>query len=406
MKKVLFTVALCVVGTFAYAQVSVVKEAKGLMKSKPDQAAKAILPALTNPETANDPNTWKMAGDIQKAIYDAENVNLYLPGKTADTAKLYSSLSQMFDYYLKCDELEDAMVKSGALKKAKLRKGNAENMKKLRVNLINGGADAYNSENYAGALKYFGQFVDVAKAPIIADDPSVINDTLNAQYANYAALAARMLNDKDNIIKYSTIGKDDKGQGWRALSFLAEIYADPQTGDSIKWFETIKEGFQRFPEQNYFVGNLMDNYIRKGQLDEGMSQVNELLAKGETPYLLYVKAVLLYEKKDYAASEAVCDQIIGMGKELVAEAYAKKGDCSFFPAQGIVEENANIDVDDPKYNANDAKIKALYEKALPSYLKAKEVAPDNKQLWGNYLLNIYWKLNKSEYEALEKELGY
>ena len=55
---------------------------------------------------------------------------------------------------------------------------------------------------------------------------------------------------------------------------------------------------------------------------------------------------------------------------------------------------------------NDAKIKALYEKALPSYLKAKEVAPDNKQLWGNYLLNIYWKLNKSEYEALEKELGY
>ena len=156
MKKVLFTVALCVVGTFAYAQVSVVKEAKGLMKSKPDQAAKVILPALTNPETANDPNTWKMAGDIQKAIYDAENVNLYLPGKTADTAKLYSSLSQMFDYYLKCDELEDAMVKSGALKKAKLRKGNAENMKKLRVNLINGGADAYNSENYAGALKYFG----------------------------------------------------------------------------------------------------------------------------------------------------------------------------------------------------------------------------------------------------------
>jgi len=30
----------------------------------------------------------------------------------------------------------------------------------------------------------------------------------------------------------------------------------------------------------------------------------------------------------------------------------------------------------------------------------------NKQLWGNYLLNIYWKLNRGEYEALEKELGY
>ena len=406
MKKLLFTVALCVVGTFAYAQVSAVKEAKGLMKARPDQAAKVILPALTNPETANDPNTWKLAGDIQKAIYDAENVNLYLPGRTADTTKLYNSLSQMFDYYLKCDELEDAMVKSGALKKAKLRKPNAESLKKLRINLVNGGADAYNTENYAGALKYFGQFVDVAKAPIFADDPSVVNDTLNAMYANYAALAARMLDDKDNIIKYSTIGKDDKEQGWRALSFLAEMYGDPETGDSIKWLETIKEGFERYPEQNYFVGNLMDYFIRRGELDEGMAQVNELLAKGETPYLLYVKAVLLYEKKDFAASEAVCDQIIGLGKELVAEAYAKKGDCAFFPAQLIVEENANIDVDDPKYNTNDAKIKELYEKALPSYLKAKEAAPDNKQLWGNFLLNIYWKLNKAEYEVLEKELGY
>ena len=27
-------------------------------------------------------------------------------------------------------------------------------------------------------------------------------------------------------------------------------------------------------------------------------------------------------------------------------------------------------------------------------------------LWGNYLLNIYWKLNRAEYDSLEKELGY
>ena len=38
--------------------------------------------------------------------------------------------------------------------------------------------------------------------------------------------------------------------------------------------------------------------------------------------------------------------------------------------------------------------------------KAKELKPDNKALWGNYLLNIYWKLNRAEYDSLEKELGY
>ena len=75
MKKVLFTVALLLGACFASAQVSAVKEAKSL-KSKPEEAAKVIEPALTNPETANDPETWKLAGDFQKAMYDDENMKL------------------------------------------------------------------------------------------------------------------------------------------------------------------------------------------------------------------------------------------------------------------------------------------------------------------------------------------
>ena len=82
------------------------------------------------------------------------------------------------------------------------------------------------------------------------------------------------------------------------------------------------------------------------------------------------------------------------------------GDCYFFPAQIIVEENAKLAIDDPKYNENENKIKELYEKAKPYYEKAKELKPDNKVLWGNYLLNIYWKYNRAEYDSLEKELGF
>lgn len=404
MKKVLFTVALLVIGTFAYAQVSVIKEAKSL-KNDPEKAAIAILPALTDPETANNPETWKMAGDFQKAIYDSENMKLFLPNQTADTTKLYNSLVNMFEYYLKADKVEQAAVQSGALKKAKLHKKLAEELKKVRINLVNGGADAYNKGDYQSALKYFGMFVDTGEDPLFAEDTAVKNDTLNALYANYAVLAAQMLNDKDDVMKYGAIGKNDKEEGYRSLMFLAEAYGDRETGDSTKWLETIKEGFQRFPKQDYFVGNLMDNYIRKGQIDEGLNQIDQLLAQqGETSYLLYVKGVLQYEKKDYSNAESTFNKIIALDKELLPEANAKIGDCYFFPAQAIVEENSKIAIDDPNYNANEAKIKDLYEKALPHYLKAKELAPDKKQLWGNYLLNIYWKLNKSEYDALSKEL--
>ena len=182
-----------------------------------------------------------------------------------------------------------------------------------------------------------------------------------------------------------------------------DFYADDH---SAKWLEVIKEGTESFPKQEYFVGNIMDYYIQKGMVDEGLAQINKLLATSETPYYLYVKGILLYEKKQYDDAVAIFNKIISNNGDLVAEAYSKIGDCYFFPAQIIVEENAKLAIDDPKYNENENKIKELYEKAKPYYEKAKELKPDNKALWGNYLLNIYWKLNRAEYDSLEKELGY
>ena len=141
-------------------------------------------------------------------------------------------------------------------------------------------------------------------------------------------------------------------------------------------------------------------------VDEGLGMIDNLLAVKEIPFYQYVKGVLLYEKKDYDAAHAVLDKVIAQGGDLEAEAYAKKGDCYFFPAQNIVDENSNLSIDDPKYNTNEAKIKELYEKAKPFYEKAKQLEPQNTTLWGQMLMRIYWKLNKAEYEALEKELGY
>ena len=409
MKKVLFTVALMFGAFVASAQQSVVKEAKSLMKKDPAAAAQMIEAALTNSETANDPNTWQVAGDIQKTMYDEENMKMYLPGGQADMPRMYNSLVKMFEYYLKCDDVEQAGVANGTVKKAKLRKKNAENLLKVRTNLSNGGVEAFNANDYEGAQKYFGLFVDVVDHPMFADQAAALKaDTLNTLFANYAAMAAGMRDPKDvaSVIKYGNIGKENASEGWRALMFMAEVYGNKESGDSIKWLETIKEGAQRFPEQDFFVGNIMDYYLQRGMVDEGLAQIDQLLATNEKPYFLYVKGVLLYEKKDYEAAHAALDKVIAAGGDLAAEAYSKKGDIYFFPAQQIVEENSSLNIDDPKYNANEAKIKEAYELAKPFYEKAKELEPDNQQIWGQMLLRIYWTLNKAEYEALEKEMGY
>ena len=405
MKKILFSAALLFTVCSMSAQESVVKEAKSA-KSDPVKAAEILEPALVDPSTASNPETWKLAGDFQKAIYDEENMKLYLPGGQADTTKLYSSLAKMFEYYTKCDEVEQAKVNSGELKKPKLRKKLAKTLVTVRPNLTNAGSDAYNAGNYANALKFFGLYVDAPQNPLFADEDAVKNDTLTPLIANYAALAANTLKDEAAVIKYATIGKNHKDEGYRSLMCLAEVYGKGEKTDSVQWLATIKEGVEKFPAQEYFIGNLMDYYIQKGKIDEGLTQINEILANNPTPYFMYVKGVLQYEKKDYEGAIATFNEIIAKNGDFVAESYSKIGDCYFFPAQVIVEENANLSMDDPKYATNEGKIKELYEKAKPFYEKAKELKPDNKQLWGQYLLNIYWKLNKSEYEALEKELGY
>lgn len=406
MKKQFLTALLLLAGLATNAQVAVVKEAKSA-KSNPEKAAQILLPALSDPTTASDPQTWKLAGDFQKAIYDAENMKLYIPaGGNADTTKLYNSLAKLFEYYQKCDEVEQALVANGTLKKAKLRKGLASELAKVRPNLTNAGSDAFNAGKYEDALRFFSLFVDAAEQPLFEKEEAVKNDTLTPLIANYAALAAVQSKNEPATLKYAKIGKSHKEEGYRGLMCLAEVYGKGEQKDSTLWLATIKEGVERFPKQEYFIGNLMDFYIQKGKIDEGLTQINEVLATNPSPYFMYVKAVLEYEKKDYDAARATFTKIIEAGGDFVGESYAKIGDSYFFVAQELVEQNSSLPMDNPKFAENEKQIKALYEKALPYYEKTKELKPDNKQLWGQFLLNIYWKLDKQKYEALEKELGY
>ena len=407
MKKILFSAALFFTACTVSAQESVVKEAKSA-KNDPVKAAQIIEPALTDPATANDPQTWKLAGEFQKAIYDAENMKLYIPGgnEKADTAKLYNSLVKLFDYYFKCDEVEQAAVAKGELKKAKLRKKLSKELTTVRPNLTNGGIDAINAGRYADALKFFGLYVDAAKHPMFEDVDAIQNDTLVPVIANYAVMAANALKDNASVIKYAEVGKSHKEEGYRALMGLAEAYGKGEFQDSTKWLATIKEGVQHFPKQEFFVGSLMDYYIQRGEIDSALADIDSFIALNPSAYFMYVKGILQYEKKDYASAEATFKQLIDKNDGFVAEAYSKIGDCYFFPGQDIEEANSNLTIDDPKYKEGEEAVKKAYETARPYYEKAKELAPDNKQLWGQFLLRIYWKLNKAEYDALEKELGY
>ena len=85
-----------------------------------------------------------------------------------------------------------------------------------------------------------------------------------------------------------------------------------------------------------------------------------------------------------------------------AEAYSNLGLIYCLQAQDF-SEKATTDVNNPKYKDDQATLKAFYEKARPNYEKAKELKPDQKDLWLNGLYRVYYNLQMGpEFDAIEK----
>jgi hypothetical protein len=191
-----------------------VKDAKSAANSeKPDfnKAEQLINAALTNDETKNDPATWDAAGYIQKRINEEQSKIAYFK-KPYDTLKAYSSLLNMFEYYVKCDELSEVPDEKGKIKN-KYRKANAATMLAERPNLMNGGIEFYNRNDYKQAMKYFGTYVESASYPMLNASSKVSlaeSDTLLPLMAYYASLAANSCDDKAAILKYAPIAVKDR----------------------------------------------------------------------------------------------------------------------------------------------------------------------------------------------------
>ena len=122
MKKILFMLAgASLMAASAMAQVAVVKDAAkafgGDVAAK--QAALEMLqPALTNPETAQDANTWLTAGKLALGIAD-ECTKLKVMGKDVDNAVLDQAIEAGYTYLAKAlplDTVPEVDKKTGAPK--------------------------------------------------------------------------------------------------------------------------------------------------------------------------------------------------------------------------------------------------------------------------------------------------
>lgn len=377
-----------------FAQVKAVKNARSIAnETNPNfkQAETLIKEAMENPETKNDPMTWDVAGLIQKKMSEKQMEKAYLR-KPYDTTQVYNSAYLMCKYYMKCDELAQIPNEKGKIKN-KYRKANAATILGERANLINGGVFFYNKNQDKQALKFFGMYVDVSNSPMLENDASVKNDTILPQIAYYASLAAMKLKDNDAVLKYAPYAVKDKENGKFAMEFVASAYKEK--GDTVKWVASLKEGMEKFPEDKFFFGNLIDYYNSTNKYDEAMHFADDMLAQNpKNAFYLYVKGYLYNNMKKY-------DEAIEYYKKAIesdpnyAEAYSNIGLIYCLKAQDF-SAKATTDINAPQYKKDQETLKKFYEEAKPYYEKARELKPDNKTLWLNGLYRVYYNLNMGE----------
>ena len=401
MKRVLFSMVLLMAVSFAFAQEKNVKEAKSIAgEVKPDfaKAEQLINEALTNPETKDNAATWDVAGYIQKRINEKEMENAYLR-KPYDTLKVYNSVLNMYNYYVKCDELAQIPNEKGKIKN-KYRSANSKTILAERPNLINGGIQYFNLNKNEDALKYFAAYVDAATLPMMEKENLLEKDTILPQVAYYATLAADRVGDKDAVMKYAQYALKNKENGQFAMQLLTDAYK--AKGDTAKWVEKLQEGIVKFPENQYFFANLVDYYSSSNQNDKAMQFADDMLAKDPNNKLyLYVKAYLYHNMKDYEKAIEFYKKTLDIDPAY-AEACSNLGLVYLLQAQEYADK-APADINDPNYATAQAEIKKFYEAAKPYYEKARELKPDQKDLWLQGLYRVYYNLNMGpEFEKIEK----
>jgi len=305
MKKYVITGLLCFIVCLSFGQKKAVTSAKNEIKGNNPNIAEArtlIKSALTNPETSNDAETWFVAGQIENKQFDKEREKEIL-GRKADEVVMYSALEGILPYFIKAAELDQLPDAKGNVK-PKFIKDIRSIVKANRPFYVNAGIFAYDKQDYKKAYENFKMFGDIPNLSIYDGEKWLIaqGDTSELQIRYYAGLAASSIPDSKAAI---AIFEEIKNKGYNENEIyqrLAQEYN--QNDDSLGFERIIKEGFLKFPNEEFYVLNLINICIFSGKVNDALTYLNTAIAQHPDNPQLYDVLGQIYET-DNKPEEAI-----------------------------------------------------------------------------------------------------
>jgi tetratricopeptide (TPR) repeat protein len=371
-------------------------------------AARAtIQEALAVEPTAE---TYYWAGMIGYQELNRENYNQMM-GNGINQAKAGEAVEESYNYWVKADELAQVPVlnKKGVEVPTdpKMRGNVSKKMLEYykQQELVKYGIYLNEQKDYAGAFQAFKMHVAIPDLAMMQDpklQKEMPRDTTYTQYKYYAAIFAVQSELHDEAIAMLGELKDGDYEAISVNQFLFQEYMNVK--DTVNAVKTLQDAVARFPQEPWFLQNLINHYIYSGQEQTAIDYLAQAIARepNVAQYHL-IKGNLDENQGNYETALEDFDNALKCDPNL-ADAMAGKGRVYYNQAVKMNEAAALIN-DNKEYKKALDEMNEVFRKSLPFFEKAHEMAPEDRT-YMQVLKGLYYRFNmEAEYNAINEKLN-
>ena len=410
MKKSLFLAALVLISAGCFAQKNpLVKKAKSYMMAEtPDfpSARTYIADAIEQAPTAE---TYYWAGMIGYQELTQENYNQMM-GKGVNQAKAGAAVEESYKYWLKADEL--AMIptldkKGREVVDQKTRNNISKKMLEYYKGqeLVKYGIYLNEQKDFEGAYNAFKMHVAIPDLAMMQDSKlqkEMPRDTTYIQYKYYAAIFAVQSELHEDAIALLNELKDGDYEAISVNQFLYQEYLALK--DTAKFVATLQNAIVRFPQEPWFLQNLINYYIFSGQEQVAVEYLAKAIEREpNVAQYHHIKGNLDESLGNYDAALKDFDEALRCDPTL-ADAMAGKGRVYYNQAVKLNEAAALIN-DNKAYKKALEEMNEVFRKSLPFFEEAHKMAPEDRQ-YMQVLKGLYYRFHMdAEYNAINEQLN-
>ena len=384
MKKLIVAAMMVLGATSAFAGDS--DALKAVMKAKTYAEAEALLKQNLG-QLANDAEKAKAYNKLvdlgMKAYNDQQSImqtNQIMKkndpiDENAMNEGAYNALMNAIECY-KYDQLPNAKGKV-----APKFGSNAARVWAARVQLVNAGQTAAQSNKADEVLKYWGAFLDTDSEPLFASIDAKQKDGEKeyiGQVALFAARYAYQAKDAARCEKYCDIAMKSEKEAKDALNLKLYVMKDglKTHADSLAYVDKLKGLYAQDENNEVILDGLNSMYSSMKMEKEQEALLNAAIAKNPSNFVALANLGMMYIQKNDA------DNAI---KNLKLALAAKPDNVTVLTYLGACYNSKAGALQDPNGR------KVVYKEAIKVLDKAKELDPEKAQAnWGYTRYQAYY----------------